>query len=183
MISVFNAVGRLTFGNASEWLRGKVHRTWFLVVALAIIIASYAALVSVGTATLAWISAACIGFGYGGLWGVQPPLMSELFGQRDYGVKYACSAFAAFLGSAIFNNAVAGPMYERAAEELGQAPRCLERGCFSTAFAVAVAADIPAILLAAWLCARCRWIYEHAQRDRWEEEGIALAKAEHMTTQ
>mmetsp|Transcript_64971 Transcript_64971/g.196044 ORF Transcript_64971/g.196044 Transcript_64971/m.196044 type:complete len:551 (-) Transcript_64971:547-2199(-) len=169
VISIFNAFGRLSFGNLSEYLRGSVHRTWFLVASLGILFLSYLALRLAG-GLLAWPAAASVGFGYGGLWGVQPALVSELFGPRDYGFKYACSALAAFLGSLLFSTLLAGSLYDREAAALRQAPGCYASSCFNTAFFVTGVCGVPALLLAIALCRRTAWVYEQLARS---EGGVA----------
>mmetsp|Transcript_36581 Transcript_36581/g.112676 ORF Transcript_36581/g.112676 Transcript_36581/m.112676 type:complete len:546 (+) Transcript_36581:112-1749(+) len=169
VISIFNAFGRLAFGNLSEYFRHTVPRTRFLVASVSILFCSYVALRLAGGA-LIWPVAATLGLGYGGLWGLQPAVVSDLFGPRDYGFKYACSALAAFLGSLLFSTLLAGSLYDREAAALRQAPGCYASSCFNTAFFVTGVCGVPALLLAIALCRRTAWVYEQLARS---EGGVA----------
>merc|ERR1711971_469462 len=96
-----------------------------------------------------------VGFAYGGLWGVQPPMVRELFGPSSFSFKYACSAAAAALGSIVMNEGVAGPIYEmRCGGSEGYSAEC-----FNDTFVIALVADVVAVLLAIWLAAKTRWLY------------------------
>merc|ERR1719223_1660076 len=94
--------------------------------------------------SLLWVAAACIGFGYGGLWGVQPTIIGELFGMNDFSFKYSCSMASAAIGTVLFNEGIAGPIFDKNSEGRPEFPKCFSSVCFNTTFLVAIAACIPA---------------------------------------
>jgi len=155
-IAIFNSLARLSFGYGSEYVKNRVERSWFLALAMCFLFVGYS-MARVGGYALLWPAMAMIGFGYGGLWGVQPTMVFELFGPADYAFKYSCSTVAAAIGSIVFNDMIAGPVYEH---NVGEGEKyCYTSSCFDTTFTVAGACDIPAILLAVWLVQRTKWVY------------------------
>mmetsp|Transcript_140372 Transcript_140372/g.448675 ORF Transcript_140372/g.448675 Transcript_140372/m.448675 type:complete len:543 (-) Transcript_140372:115-1743(-) len=157
-IAVFNSLARLCFGMLSELLRGKVPRSWFLVAAVCFITIGFAVL-RLGGEAMVWWGALLIGFGYGGLWGVQPAMVSELFGLSDFSFKYSCSAAAAAVGSLIFNEGFAGPIFEKNVKDRPEFPNCYDRSCFDQTFVVAASCGIPAIIVAVMLAIKTHWVY------------------------
>jgi len=150
MISCFNSLGRLTFGNGSELLLDRLPRTLFLVASSTLLALVHFVLAFLSSGWVLWVAGAVAGFAYGGLWGVQPVIVMELFGPTDYGFKYTCSAMAAGIGFLVFGTALAGRLYDAKAQELHSSPNCYSSECFSTSFAVIFAFGIPAV--AAGLC-------------------------------
>merc|ERR1719433_203170 len=78
MISCFNGLGRLAYGNISEAMLPRVSRMWFLVLSCLLLSASYWLIFLLGRGAL-WPAGAIIGAAYGGLWGVQPVIVAEIF--------------------------------------------------------------------------------------------------------
>mmetsp|Transcript_140371 Transcript_140371/g.448671 ORF Transcript_140371/g.448671 Transcript_140371/m.448671 type:complete len:542 (-) Transcript_140371:115-1740(-) len=157
-IAVFNSLARLSFGMLSELVRGKVPRSWFLVAAVSFLTIGYT-LLRFGGKSVLWPGAMMIGFGYGGLWGVQPAMVSELFGLSDFSFKYSCSAAAAAVGSLIFNEGFAGPIFEKNVKDRPEFPNCYDRSCFDQTFVVAASCGIPAIIVAVMLAIKTHWVY------------------------
>jgi len=160
MISCFNGLGRLFYGNLSEMMLPKVSRMWFLVLSCALLSLAYWLLILAGSAVL-WPCGILTGLAYGGLWGVQPVILTELFGPKQYGVKYACSAMAAFAGSLIFATGLAGSLYDRASEKYGFDNKCLKPGCYDTFAAIAGSCGIVATFIAVGLSFLTARHYQH----------------------
>lgn len=97
-----------------------------------------------------------MGFGYGCLWTLSPLLVSELFGLKSYGSKFATICFATILGSAPLSGIAVPFFYNRHADSSGS---CVGRKCFGGAFGCAGAL----CLLAACLALR---LDRHAARSR-----------------
>mmetsp|Transcript_36379 Transcript_36379/g.89116 ORF Transcript_36379/g.89116 Transcript_36379/m.89116 type:complete len:538 (+) Transcript_36379:2-1615(+) len=159
VISVFNSLGRLGYGNGSEAVKDRVSRPAFLVLSLVILTSCYALLSLLGDAML-WPAAVMVGVGYGGLWGVQPVIVSELFGPTDFGFKYACSNVAALMGSLCFGTLLAGGQFDRVATDRGESPYCYAPECFDVAFGVTAVCGVPALGVCVLLWARTRWVYD-----------------------
>jgi len=179
VISCFNSLGRLVFGNVSEALKGRVHRTVMLVVSAVLLAMSYTLLSVIGSSSV-WLVGSLIGFGYGGLWGVQPVILCEIFGDQDYGVKYSCSAFAAFLGSLFFSTLLAGRLADREARLLGTSPDCLSPTCFQTAVLVTALSGILSTLLALLLWYRTKHIYVALSCERGRTRTVPPPDAKHV---
>lgn len=158
-IAIFNSLARLVFGMSSEKLRGKVPRSVFFVIAIFFLTCG-CTLFWLGNGSSTWVAAVLVGFGYGGLWGVQPPMVSELFGMSDFSFKYSMSAMAAAAGSVLFNEFLAVPVFEKAAEGRPEYPKCYDSSCFVPSFRIAALAGIPTLLVACWLVKRTLWLYK-----------------------
>merc|ERR1712151_1403711 len=133
--------------------RGRVPRVWFLSFSLTIIMFGLL-LLRLGGFSTVWFAAILVGFGYGGLWGVQPPMIGDLFGSTDYSFKYSCGMLSAALGSVLFNEVLAGPIFQRNSEERLEFPKCYSSVCFNSTFDIAAAACVPAIIVAVLLALR-----------------------------
>jgi len=145
---------------------GRIHRTRFLLISVTVLGLSYWVLFLFGLSYLQiFLVGAIISFAYGGLWAVQPAIVSDLFGPRDYGFKYACSMLAAAFGVLLFSRLLAAHVYDTVAESRGEAPQCFSPSCFSSSFLLTGACAVPALLLGFWLCSRTNWIYEELACD------------------
>merc|ERR1711933_641985 len=106
-----------------------------------------------------WPAAALVGFAYGALWGLQPAMAQDLFGPRDFGVKYSFTASAAFLGSFLFSDLLAGGLYDREQEQLGTASGCFSPVCFAAAFGYTGLSALLGVALSALLAHRVAPVY------------------------
>mmetsp|Transcript_29006 Transcript_29006/g.66646 ORF Transcript_29006/g.66646 Transcript_29006/m.66646 type:complete len:539 (-) Transcript_29006:102-1718(-) len=161
MISCFNSLGRLSFGNGSELLLAQgVPRTVFLIASTVLLALVHLILAVSSSGLVLWVGGAVAGFAYGGLWGVQPVIVMELFGPTDYGFKYTCSAMAAGIGFLIFGTALAGTLYDAKAVARGESPNCYSSECFSTAFVVTFLSALPAVFAGIVLWRRTASVYD-----------------------
>lgn len=176
VISIFNSFGRLFFGSMSEMFRHRINRPWFLCLSIGILSSSYLAMYLSGPDVL-WAAAVFVGFGYGGLWGIQPSMALELFGPRDYGFKYSCTCLAALGGSLFFSTLLAGRLYDIEAERLGTSPHCLQPSCFRLSFLVTAACGMPAMVCAIWLARRSANVYSKTLEFERHATGYGAARA------
>lgn len=161
VISCLNGFGRLTSGTLSEVLAGRCSRVIYLIVSCTLMAGSYLAMFAFGGAVL-WPMGAVVGFAYGIFWGVQPVIVSEIFGPKDYSIKYACSAVAAFFGSLILSTLLAGQNYDMQARGANLDPDgiCIVSACYERTFIVTSCCGVPALFLGGLLWMRTRWIYK-----------------------
>jgi MFS family permease len=164
LVSCFNSFGRLIYGNVSEAMLPRVSRIWFLFFSLSLLSLSYWLLLLFGEPMLTVVGA-IVGFAYGGLWGVQPVILVEVFGPADYGMKYACSAIAAFAGSVIFPTLIAGTLYDEETRRLHTDGSCFQPSCFSTTNLITGCLGIVGCLLTLIVHAMTRNVYA-AHRER-----------------
>jgi len=136
----------------------RISRIWFLVLSCLLLSVSYWFIVLLGREAL-WISGAIIGAAYGGLWGVQPVIVAEIFGPRHYGVKYACSAIAALAGQVIFAQEITATLYDRETQRLGTGNSCLQASCFRTSFMIIASCGLVSVLVGLGLHWRTRHVY------------------------
>jgi len=158
MISCFNSFGRLVYGNLSQALLGRMSRMWFLVLSCALLSSAYWLLYLFGEPML-WPAGAIVGAAYGGLWGVQPVILTEIYGSKQYGVKYAFSAIAAFIGSLIFATALAGNLYDAEAKKFDDGKYCLKPQCFDEIYLITGCCGIAAVAIGVVLCGMTKRIY------------------------
>jgi len=177
MISCFNGLGRLAYGNISEAMLPRISRMWFLVLSCLLLSVSYWMIFFLGHLAL-WPAGAVIGAAYGGLWGVQPVIVAEIFGPRHYGVKYACSAMAAIVGQVIFAQEITATLYDRETRRLGTGNSCLKASCFSTSCLVLASCGLVSVLVGVGLHWQTRHMYSQI-RTRLRgavEENMQLAR-------
>lgn len=160
IISCANGFGRLTYGNLSEAAASRMSRILFLIISCALLSLAYLLVFLVGAPAVE-PAGAVVGFAYGGLWGVQPVILAEIFGSRDYSIKYACSAAAAFCGSLLFSTLLAGRIYDEQARgpNLDDDGNCISSDCYSTTLIIVAVSGVPSIVLGAVLWKRTQWIY------------------------
>lgn len=84
ILSVFNGVGRITFGYASDIWGGKK----VLILLFALIGLSMFALYHCGSLPVIYVFSALIGLCFGGFLALYPVLTLEYFGQRDFAINY-----------------------------------------------------------------------------------------------
>jgi len=164
MISCFNSFGRLFYGSMSEFLLPKMSRVWFLLLSFALLALAYWSVFLFGSVMM-WPAGAVVGVAYGGLWGVQPVIISEVFGPKQYGLKYALSAIAAYAGSEIFSHYLAGSFYDQEARILGDGNTCLKPSCYNRFLAIAGTCGIVAFVVGFGLNIMTRNTYKQI-RDR-----------------
>ncbi len=121
LFSISNCLGRLAAGRVPDrLLRGpsRVPRTvpFAALVAASSLAAALASAVPPGGDSVACLGAAAVAAGaaYGGLQGMAPAVVSEVFGLRHFGSNLALAAGAPALGSYVFATLVSGKLYERA---------------------------------------------------------------------
>ncbi len=112
LISVFNSVGRLTWGMVSD----KLGRTNTLIVLLAgTTILSL--LVNAATGAMIFVLIGCIGFFYGGLLSNFPSLTADLFGPKNLATNYGFVLLGFGVG-AVVSSYIAGYFKNIAAQDI-----------------------------------------------------------------
>jgi len=154
MLSCFNGVGRLGGGFVSEVMTAHIGSQWLLVIALAMQIVGFLLLITVG-APLLWFAGGLVALAWGGLWTMVPVLIKQVWGPKDFSVKYAFTVLAGLLGSLLFSTLLAGRLYDREAMLRHEAPFCYAPSCYTATFTIAAVCDLLALVLAVVFC---RWV-------------------------
>ena len=113
LIGVFNCIGRIVMGNIQDNIGVKCGITRPLLSAVAILCVGFSQLV------LAWtdntpIGVSLMAFGFGSTWCLIGPLTSDIVGQKAYGKIFSAVSMSAMLSTTIFNQVIAGPLYDAA---------------------------------------------------------------------
>lgn len=125
IFSVSNAIGRLAMGQAAS--SGVLTKPRLLACVLAASCVAHVVFSLHGGRRALLAAMPPLGFMYGCYWPLLPVLVSELFGLRAFGAKYAWLTFAAVTGSFPLSYLVVPHFYEAHADESGW---CVGIGCF-----------------------------------------------------
>ncbi len=138
MISIFNAVGRLTWGVVSDKL-GRYNTLFILMVGSGVL----TLLVNFVSGYLIYVLIGAIGFFYGGLLSTFPTLTAEVFGAKNMATNYGFVLIGFGAGAIIASN-VAGFFVNSATDA---ATGLINVDLIFPAFAIAAACSVVALLL------------------------------------
>lgn len=158
MLSCLNSLGRLTSGFSSELLKSKISRPWFLVFYLGLQTIAFILLVLGGPAAL-WPAGGLVAFSWGGIWAMVPLLHRELWGSKDFSMKYSTGVLAGIGGSLLFSTLLAGSLFDREAKVRNESPYCYAPACFRPCFGYAALCNFLAMILAMALCRTTESVY------------------------
>ena len=138
-LSIFalsSTLGRLIFGALCDIAsRSAITLRMLILIFTAMLLsAGFLYLSFAATAHTFWISAACIGAGYGGLFTVYPLIISIVWGNDNFATFWGCLATAPAVGSTAFGIMFAN-FYDQAARLQGQENLCSGRACYTTSTA------------------------------------------------
>mmetsp|Transcript_7201 Transcript_7201/g.13657 ORF Transcript_7201/g.13657 Transcript_7201/m.13657 type:complete len:509 (+) Transcript_7201:69-1595(+) len=160
LFSLMNCLGRVGTGVTSDRL--PIRKGWFLVVQGLLMLVMYALMIIKPCTVSLLVSAVGVGVAYGGLWAIQPTLVSEIFGIENFGTNWGYMVAAPGLGGFVFNF-VTGMMYDQVSREnelhathidKGEADmgtqhhQCRGEMCYKSAFVFSVASCVLAVVLA-----------------------------------
>jgi MFS family permease len=157
ILSVFNAVGRMSAGFLSDRYKTTVPRTTFFVGALFFMFlfqGSLALIPSTG-----WLFVGCIGIGlcYGAFWALIPPMVFELFGSKNIGSHYQILGLAPAAGSVLASVVLSGNVYK--SHVMPGSNVCCGAVCFQLTHAVTSLFALLGAMLSVLLWYRTRDFY------------------------
>lgn len=168
MLSIWNFLGRLIGGSASEVLA----RTYGLPRSWALAISQF--LMAIGNIlfAMAWpgtlyVGTLLVGIGYGSHWGIVPPILSELFGLKNFGMIYNFHIMSSPVGSLFFSGFLAGYLYDLEAAKqyaaglTSSASTCVGASCFRWTFLIMTGVCVVGICLATVVSIRTRRVYKN----------------------
>uniref|UniRef100_A0A0A9D1I4 Uncharacterized protein n=1 Tax=Arundo donax TaxID=35708 RepID=A0A0A9D1I4_ARUDO len=167
LISIWNYLGRVAAGFASEALlaRYRIPRP-LLVAAVLLLTVPGHLLIAFGVPGSLYAASVLVGFCFGAAYPMILAIISELFGLRYYSTLYNVGNVASPVGSYILNVRVAGRMYDReaarqgaAAAVAGKGVTCVGKRCYRESFLVVAAVTVAAALVALALAWRTRAFY------------------------
>ncbi|MCO5600504.1 hypothetical protein L7F22_054617 [Adiantum nelumboides] len=171
MTSIFNFIGRLLGGYFSEILVRTyfLPRSWAIGVAQGVLAAGHF-FIAMGWPTTLYLGTLLVGTGYGSHWGIVPPMISELFGIKHFGMFYNVYTMGTPAGVLFFSGFLAGYLYDIEAAKQQQthhllhnlastSSTCSGAVCFRASFLVMVGFCIIGMFLCAILSLRTRSVY------------------------
>ncbi|GJN35632.1 hypothetical protein PR202_gb24426 [Eleusine coracana subsp. coracana] len=172
LISIWNYLGRVTSGFASEALlaRRRVPRPLLVAGVLLLAVPGHL-LIAFGVPGALYAASVLVGFCFGAAYPMILAIISELFGLKYYSTLYNVGNVASPVGSYILNVRVAGRMYDREAKkQQGGADlvvaagnkggvTCVGTRCYRESFLVVAAVTLGAALVTLVLAWRTRKFY------------------------
>ncbi|XP_048531373.1 protein NUCLEAR FUSION DEFECTIVE 4-like [Triticum urartu] len=182
LISIWNYLGRVASGFASEALlaRYRLPRPLVLAVVLLLTVPGHL-LISFGVPGSLYVTSVIIGFCFGAAQPLILASVSELFGLRYYSTLYNLCGTASPVGSYVLNVRVAGRMYDREAARQGgghavasasgkRLVTCIGVRCYKESFLVITAVTVAAAAVTLVLAWRTRGFYAGDVYARFKEE-------------
>ncbi|CAL4890649.1 unnamed protein product [Urochloa decumbens] len=185
LISIWNYLGRVTAGFASEALlaRYRVPRPLLVAGVLLLTVPGHL-LIAFGVPGSLYAASVLVGFCFGAAYPMILAIISELFGLKYYSTLYNVGNVASPVGSYILNVRVAGRMYDREAARQGAVAAagndnkggltCVGTRCYRESFLVVAAVTLGAAAVTLLLAWRTRAFYAGDIYARFKE-GTATA--------
>jgi hypothetical protein len=117
-----------------------------------------------------YIGTLLVGIGYGSHWGIVPPIISEIFGMKSFGILYNFYIMASPAGSLFFSGFLAGYLYDLEAAKQQEtlvsssssssSNTCLGAVCFRSTFLIMMGVCLFGSGLASILSIRIARVYK-----------------------
>ncbi|XP_065855819.1 protein NUCLEAR FUSION DEFECTIVE 4-like [Euphorbia lathyris] len=170
LVSIWNYLGRVVAGFASEMLLKKYKIPRPLLFSLTLLVSCVGhLLIAFGIPNSLYFASVIIGFCFGAQWPLMFAIISEIFGLKYYSTLYNFGSVASPVGSYILNVLVAGHLYDKEAKkqmktlglptETGQLI-CNGVQCYKMAFLIITGATFFGCLISFILVIRTRKFYQ-----------------------
>lgn len=147
LISIWNYLGRVTSGFASEIVLAKYKFPRPLMMTLTLLFSCIGhLLIAFAVPNSLYVSSVILGFSFGALWPLIYAIISEIFGLKYYATLYNFGTVASPFGSYIFNVVVTGKLYDREAlkqlhakglrRQVGEDLNCIGAKCYRLSFLI-----------------------------------------------
>ncbi|KAL1351985.1 hypothetical protein HN51_015934 [Arachis hypogaea] len=170
LVSIWNYLGRVASGFASEILLKKYRFPRPLMLSLVMLLSCVGhVLIALGVPNSLYLSSVIIGFCFGAQWPLMFAIISEIFGLKYYSTLYNFGAAASPVGSYILNVKVTGSLYDKEALKLleakglkrvdGEDLSCVGVQCYRMAFIIITASTLIGCFVSFILVLRTRKFY------------------------
>lgn len=153
IISLFNCLGRIFIGLASDFCkkRFRMRRIWWLGLSALVFVLSCTLGYSVDTVDKLVTVSVTMGFAYGLMFGIAPPITSDWFGMKRFGSNWGMLTLGPAIASQAYN-LIFGVILDK---NRGHHPKtgddipwdCSGTGCYQQAFAISGTTCLIAVLL------------------------------------
>ncbi|XP_022133630.1 uncharacterized protein LOC111006168 [Momordica charantia] len=181
LVSIWNYLGRVVSGFASEFFltRFKLPRTLILTLILVLSCAGHL-LIAFDPPGGLYVASIVIGFCYGAQWPILFAIISEIFGLKYYSTLYNFGSVASPIGLYFINVRVAGDLYDREANRqleaagrkrmAGESLNCVGVDCYKLSFLIITGVTLCGAFFSFILVLRTRRFYRTDIYSRFREE-------------
>ncbi|XP_049361853.1 uncharacterized protein LOC125826540 [Solanum verrucosum] len=171
LVSIWNYLGRVSSGFASEILLSKYNFPRPLMLTLVLLLSCIGhLLIAFGVRNSLYVSSVLMGFCFGAQWPLILSIISELFGLKYYATLYNFGSVASPIGGYILNVRVAGHLYDKEAlkqleakgiftRKIGEDLNCVGVQCYKQAFLIISGATFVGTIVSLILVLRTRKFY------------------------
>ncbi|KAL8526144.1 hypothetical protein ACS0TY_015391 [Phlomoides rotata] len=187
LVSIWNYLGRVTSGFASEIFLAKYKFPRPLMLTIVLLIScSGHLLIAFGVPNSLYLSSVIMGFCFGAQWPLIFAIISELFGLKYYSTLHTFGGGASPVGAYILNVRVTGSLYDKEAlkqlaakgviRKAGEDLSCSGVECYKVAFLIITAATMVGCLISVVLVIRTSKFYKGDIYKKFREQEISQVK-------
>lgn len=158
LLSVFNCLGRATFGYLSDKYAHKITRPgWCTIIVGGMGIAQI--IMAFSDLNLLYAGVILTGFFYGGFWSVGPALLGDRYGMKAFAAVYGLSALWTALASYVLSATMASVIYTAHITEPNSTDCTAGKACYQTTFIILAILCGIGTLLGLYLVRRLKLLY------------------------
>ena len=160
LLSVFNCLGRATFGYLSDKYAHKITRPgWCTIIVGGMGVAQ--AIMAFADLNILYAGVILTGFFYGGFWSVGPALMGDRYGMKSFAAVYGLSALWTAFASYLLSATMASVIYTAHITVPNSTDCTAGKACYQTTFIILAILCSIGTLLGIFLTKRLKLLYNN----------------------